>query len=97
MELEAWSYGIDKTHCKNIWRAEAIHKAPSIKQKEQETQTGSKHTQFTLCVEPEFMENVGEYLDAITPEKCIISNFNETSNSWGQWQRWLRYKYTNKI
>ena len=53
---------------KNIRRAEAIQKAPSIKQKEQETQTHSKHTQVTLCIEPEFMENVEEYLDAITPE-----------------------------
>ena len=25
------------------------------------------------------MENVEEYLDAITPEKYIISNFNEAS------------------
>ena len=34
-----------------------------------------------LCVDHEFMENVEEHLDAITPEKWIISNFNETSNS----------------
>ena len=56
-------------------------KAPSIKQKEQETQTDSKHTKVTLCVEPKFMENVEEYLDTITPEKYIISNFNETSET----------------
>ena len=46
-----------------------LKKAPSIKQKEQETQTELKHTQVTLWIEPEFMENVEEYLDAITPEK----------------------------
>ena len=44
-------------------------KAPSIKQKEQDTQTDSKHTQVTLCVEPEFMENAEEYLDY--PRKII--------------------------
>ena len=27
-----------------------------------------RHTQVTLCIEPEFMENVEEYLAAITPE-----------------------------
>ena len=32
-----------------------------------------------LCTEPEFVENVEECLDLITPEKYIISNFNETS------------------
>ena len=36
---------------------------------------------MTLHVEPQFMENVEEYLDAITPEKYIISNFNETSEA----------------
>ena len=53
-------------------------KAPSIKQKKQETQTGSKHTQVTPCAESQFMENVKECLDAITIEKCIMSNINET-------------------
>ena len=32
-----------------------------------------------LCAESEFVENVEEYLDVITTEKYIISNFNETS------------------
>ena len=45
-------------------------KAPGIKQKEQETQTASIHTQVTLCVESEFMENVEEYLDAIIAIFC---------------------------
>ena len=58
-----------------------LKKAPSIKQKEQETQTESKHTQVTQWTEPEFMENVEEYLQAITPKKYIISNFNETSKA----------------
>ena len=31
-----------------------------------------------LCAKSEFIENVEEYLDAITSEKYIISNFNET-------------------
>ena len=52
---------------------------PSIKQKEQETQTDSKHTQVTLWAESEFAENVEECLDVIIPEKYIISNINETS------------------
>ena len=52
---------------------------PSIEQKEQETQTDSKHTQVMLCAESEFAENVEEHLDVITPEKYITSNFNETS------------------
>ena len=56
-------------------------KAPSIKQKEQDTQTNSKHTHVTLCVESEFMENVEECLDVMTPEKYTISNFNETSET----------------
>ena len=30
---------------KIIWRAEAIQKTPSIKQKQQQTQIDSKHTQ----------------------------------------------------
>ena len=34
---------------------------------------------MTLCAESEFAENVEEYLDVITPEKYIISNFSETS------------------
>ena len=51
---------------------------PSIKQKQQETHTDSKHTQVMLCTESEFVENVEEYLDVIAPEKYIISNFNET-------------------
>ena len=46
---------------------------------EQETQTDSKYTQVMLCGESEFMENVEEHLDVITPERHIISNFNETS------------------
>ena len=32
-----------------------------------------------LCAESEFEENFEEHLDVITPEKCIISNSNETS------------------
>ena len=52
---------------------------PSIKQKDQETQTDSKHTQVTLGAESEFAENVEECLDIITSEKYIISNFNDTS------------------
>ena len=32
-----------------------------------------------LCANSEFVENVEECLDVITPEKYIISNFNETS------------------
>ena len=56
-------------------------KVPSIKQKEQDTQTDSKHTRVTLCVESEFMENVEECLDVMTPEKYTISNFNETSET----------------
>ena len=56
-------------------------KAPSIKQKEQETQNYLKHTQVMPCVESEFMGTVEECLDAITPEKYIISNFNETSET----------------
>ena len=52
---------------------------PSIKQKEQETQTDSKHTQATLWAESEFAENVEECLNVIIPEKYMISNFNETS------------------
>ena len=60
---------------------EQYKKAPSIKQKQQETQTDSKHTQVTLCAESEFMENIKEYLNAITPGKYIISNFNETSET----------------
>ena len=31
-----------------------------------------------LCADSEFVENVEECLDVITPEKYIISNFNET-------------------
>ena len=54
-------------------------KTPSVKQKEQETQTDSKYIQVTLCVESEFAENVQERLDVITPEKHIVSNFNEAS------------------
>ena len=54
-------------------------KTPSIKQKQQETQTDSKHTQVMLCAESEFEENFEERLDVITPEKYIISNCNETS------------------
>ena len=54
-------------------------KPPNIKQKEQEAQTDSKHTQMTLCAESEFAENAEEFLDVIDPEKYIISNFNETS------------------
>ena len=46
----------------------AIQKASSIKEKEQETQTHSKLNQVTLCIDAEFMENVEEYLDAITLE-----------------------------
>ena len=56
-------------------------KAPSIKQREQDTQTDSEHTLVTLCVESEFMENVEECLDVMTPEKYTISNFNETSET----------------
>ena len=44
-------------------------KLPSIKQKEQETQTDSKHTQVMLWAESEFEEIVEECLDVITPEK----------------------------
>ena len=36
---------------------------------------------MTLCVESEFMENVEECLDVMTPEKYTISNFNETSET----------------
>ena len=54
-------------------------KTPSIKQKQQQIQTNSKHTQMMLCAESEFVENVEECLDVITPEKYITSNFNETS------------------
>ena len=54
-------------------------KPPSIKQKEQETQTDSKHTQVMLWAASGFVENVEECLDVINPEKYIISNFNETS------------------
>ena len=50
-----------------------------VKQKQQETQTDSKHTQVMLRAESEFVENVGECLDVIIPEKYTISNFNETS------------------
>ena len=57
----------------------AVEKVPSIKQTQQETQTDSEHTQVMLCVESEFIENAAECLDAITPQKCIISKFNETS------------------
>ena len=32
-----------------------------------------------VCVESEFIENAEECLDAITPQKYIISKFNETS------------------
>ena len=64
---------------KIIWRAEAIQKTPSIKQKQQQTQIDSKHTQVMLSAESEFVENVEECLDLLTPEKYIISNFNETS------------------
>ena len=65
-------------------RAEEIQKKKKKKprvvlKKEQETLTDSKHTQVTLCAESEFAENVEEYLDVITPEKYIISNFSETS------------------
>ena len=49
--------------------------------KKNKRQTDSKHTQLTLCVESEFMENVEECLDARTPEKYIISNFDETSET----------------
>ena len=41
---------------------------------EQGIQTDSEHTQVTrstLCVESEFMENVEECLDAMTPEKYM--------------------------
>ena len=51
----------------------------SIKQKQQETQADSKHTQVMLCAESEFVENIEEFLNVITPEKYIISNFNETN------------------
>ena len=54
-------------------------KTPSIKQNQQETQTDSKHIQVMLCANSEFVENVEECLDVITPEKYIFSNFNETS------------------
>ena len=62
-------------------RAEEIQKKnkPRSIKKEQETLTDSKHTQVTLCAGSEFAENVEEYLDVITPEKYIISNFRETS------------------
>ena len=53
-------------------------KTPSIKQKQQETQTNSKQTQVMLFAESEFVEYL-ECLDVITPEKYIISYFNETS------------------
>ena len=33
------------------------------------------------CVKSEFMGTVEECLDAITPEKYITSNFNETSET----------------
>ena len=56
-----------------------VHLLPRIKQKQQETQTHSKHTQVMLCAESEFVENVEECLDVITPEKYIFSNFNKTS------------------
>ena len=32
-----------------------------------------------VCVESKFIENAEECLDAITPQKYIISKFNETS------------------
>ena len=32
---------------------------------------------MTLRVDSKFMENIEEYLDVITPEKYIISNFDE--------------------
>ena len=44
-------------------------KVASIKQREQETD--SKHTYVILCVESEFMENVEECLDVITPDRKI--------------------------
>ena len=40
----------------------------SIKQKQQETQTDSKHTQVMLCAESEFVENIEEFLNVITPK-----------------------------
>ena len=43
-------------------------KAHSIKTK-RPRDTDSKQTQVTLSVEPKFMENDEEYLDAITPQK----------------------------
>ena len=65
-------------HAARIYRERKQYKkTPSIKQKEQETQTYSKHTQVTLCAESEFAENVEECLDLIIPEKYVISNFNE--------------------
>ena len=51
-------------------------KAPSIKQKEQETQADSIHTRVRLCVRSKLMENIEECLDVITQE---IPDFNETS------------------
>ena len=36
---------------------------------------------MTLCIDSALMKNVEECLDPITPEKCIISNFNETSKT----------------
>ena len=54
-------------------------KTPIIKQKQQQTQTDAKLTQVMLCAESEFVENVEECLDVITPEKYIFSNFNKTS------------------
>ena len=52
-----------------------------LKQNRQKTQTDSKHTQVKLCVEPEFMENVEEYLNAITPQKTSFQIVNETSET----------------
>ena len=67
-------------HIAKIYRErKQYEKTPSIKRKEQETQTDSKYTHVTLCAESEFAKNVEERLDVITPEKHIISSFNKTS------------------